>query len=205
MVWGGQRVHDHDHDDRRRSIRQQHVGDHGYLIFQGRILNSEKSTHACNRIFLKVNVSELPSWACDISWVDQPLNQRLQNRVITHIITRWRHWTEQMMQVGAIFLTTKYTVSANVITTQSSFWRHQALISGPCDQHFSDSHQNPLKFTPKAWFFCGKIEDQSNSVRFWNISVWPEDLCWKWGRQRCQLLRFYRKFSDFCIPLPILR
>ncbi len=24
-------------------------------------------------------------------------------------------------------------------------------------------------------------------------------------QQRCQLLRFYRKFSDFCIPLPILR
>ena len=59
---------------------------------------------------------------------------------------------------GAIFRTTKYTVYANVITTQPSFWRHQALISGPCDQHFSDSHQNPLGFIPKARFFCRKYK-----------------------------------------------
>ena len=57
---------------------------------------------------------------------------------------------------GAIFRTTIYTVYANVITTQSSFWCHQALISCPCDQHFSDSHQNPLGFTPKACFFLKK-------------------------------------------------
>ena len=78
---------------------------------------------------------------------------------------------------GAIFRTTKCTVCANVITTQSSFWRRQALISGPCDLLFSDSHQNPLEFTSKACF-CGKIEDQSNSpnsVRFCNISVRPGD------------------------------
>ena len=58
---------------------------------------------------------------------------------------------------------------------QSSFWRRQALISGPCDQHFSDLHQHPLGFTPKACFFCRKIQDLSNSVRFCNISVRPGD------------------------------
>ena len=39
-----------------------------------------------------------------------------------------------------------------------------ALISGPCDQHFSDSHQTRLGFKPKA-----------NSVRFCSISVRPGD------------------------------
>ena len=79
---------------------------------------------------------------------------------------------------GAIFRTTKYTVCANVITTQSSVWRRQALISGPCDQHFLDSHQNPLGSTTKACFFYRKLYDQSNSlnsVRFCNISVRPGD------------------------------
>ena len=68
-----------------------------------------------------------------------------------------------------------YTI-VDVITTQSSFWRPQALISGPCDQHFSDSHQNPFGFTPKSCLFCSKIYEQSNSlnsVRFCNISVRP--------------------------------
>ena len=78
---------------------------------------------------------------------------------------------------GAIFRTTKYTVYANVIPTQSSFWCRQALISGPCDQHLSDSHQNPLGFT-KSMLFCRKIEYQSNSlnsVRLRNISMRPGD------------------------------
>ena len=38
-------------------------------------------------------------------------------------------------------------VYANIIPAQSSFWRHQVLISGPC---VSDSHQNHLAFTPKG-------------------------------------------------------
>ena len=57
----------------------------------------------------------------------------------------------------------------------NAIWRRQALISGPCDQHFSDSHQNLLGFTPKACFLCRKIEDQSNSMRLCNISARPGD------------------------------
>ena len=66
---------------------------------------------------------------------------------------------------GAIFRTTKYTVYWNVIMTQSSSWRRQALISGPCEHHFPDSHQNPLGFTPKACFLQKKIR----SIRFPNF------------------------------------
>ena len=50
---------------------------------------------------------------------------------------------------GAICRTTKYTVYANEITAESSFWRRQAQISGPCVQHFSDSHQNHAFFAEK--------------------------------------------------------
>ena len=74
----------------------------------------------------------------------------LATRVVTLIVTWWNSASR------AIFRTTTYTAYANVITTQSSFWRRQALISGPCDQHFSDSHQNSFRFTPKSCFFCRK-------------------------------------------------
>ena len=53
--------------------------------------------------------------------------------------------------------------------TQSSLWRHQALISDPCDQHLPDSHKSMhyalLHLT---------IEDPSNflhSVTLCNIAM----------------------------------
>ena len=111
--------------------------------------------------------AELPSWACEIYWV-------LINQSGYPHHHRVAPLNGPNSASGAIFQTTKYTVYANATTTQSSLWCHQALISGPCNQHFSDSPENVLGFTPKACFLCRKIEDQSNSlnsVRFCNISV----------------------------------
>ena len=45
---------------------------------------------------------------------------------------------------------------------------HQAHISGPRDQHLSDSHQTPLGLTPKACFLQTKISIKLFS-KFWEI------------------------------------
>ena len=53
------------------------------------------------------------------------------------------HHHLRMVTLSTLFRTNNRRVYANVIPTQSSFWRWQSLISGPCDQHLSDSHQKP--------------------------------------------------------------
>ena len=47
-------------------------------------------------------------------------------------------------------------IYANVIPTKSPFWHRQVLISGPSDQHLSESHLKRLGFTPKACFVAEK-------------------------------------------------
>ena len=113
--------------------------------------------------------SELPSWACDISWV-----------LINQSGCPHHHMVAPLYGAnsasGAIFRTTKYTVYVNEITKQSSFWRRQALISSPCDQHFSDSHQNPVGFTPKACFFAEKYMITQIPYIPWDFVTFPWDL-----------------------------
>ena len=93
--------------------------------------------------------TELPRWACEISWVLTIQTGYHHHHMVAPLIGA-------SSSSGAIFRTTKYAVYENVISTQSSFWRCQTLISGPCVQHLSHSHQKPLGFTPKAWFFAEK-------------------------------------------------
>ena len=82
------------------------------------------------------------------------------------------------------------TVYANVITTQSLFCRRQAQISGPCDHHFSDSHQNRLAFTPKACF----LQKNMRSIKFLKFReiLWHFRETWR----SCSISGDSRKFRE---------